>query len=1176
MIDFSSYRLPFRLGATLASSHFGLKQLDQNRVRGNVTNGTLLLVDPLKASIALKIATLALEHAQIKIPTRVQHAYCLLPFVLGLAHLISANMRDTLSLDDSSPSARRLIRGEKLYEFTALWFSRANMAISGLGLLALGVQGQHGFMGCVAAGALFDRLADKVFEKINAQTNSFPVRLFTNAVIELTLVRLKMTTVTTAVTNIFVNAAWHSDFNPFSIHSNASRVFSRIYAGMDEFATPLASRTYSLANWLYFSVIGARAVAEVAASYERNTTWSGSMSHKLLVVLSSARATWIIKALPIKWNLQDRAGQTILHVICVTNRAAYRTRGMIERVAANMTPSDLNKPNKKGVTPLHMACIFGNVEAVRQLLKREVDVNKPIDNKDHSWHQFTPLELACLNNNETIAKLLINAQADLNVKHPTRGHALSIAIGAGCSSSFLHSLLEKMAITPEEMIFMRTLIDCRSGNLEAIKNHLSNTPLEKLSLSYHNILKTTAFGQNQQQLDVLNYLCEFGRKNGINLNSANKSGETALHATCECGNEKAVKVLLSFEEIDPNVVDSQGLPPLYYAHKAKSHSKALVKLLEECSRLDTNSLGYKQVRFFDLFELDLKSHEQLLELYKKLGRAPDEIYLCQVMVESAINVNLPSYDGKPVLQRAAESGMTNWVLALLKREGTLLESTAKDGTKLDLLQACNLKTQDLKQWINKVVLQLPFKAVDRLASNIKQDMDYLVNPLLLAIGVQSETTRDKILNQLSQLSFPNESLHLYAGQHDRIMWVAQVLERMNIVEEAVSKMAPSAALAVLSLVSKRTREKLQDYFQSCLENIGTDYEEAIKTKILEFKEAIANNTLIKKDWAHHKTAVLADSRHLQALNQIILDTHLENASAALSLASDETRNKLKLRIEQDLEKAFTEASPVIEKNIFSQFEVALDAQKIAAPEDEEHLEKLAEILLRAQADLKLLRIAQAALKKYRLELEGLSPKFPVDEENVKFDLTLEQQAEEEANQEEAAIIVANIVGQEKRMSDYQKILDFDPSHLDHFGIETGADLHLIGIDTVPLTLLKMIKGQDKLPDQWQNGIVARLEDGIRRLKEIASHTGDETLKQLSKDSSDKLKALLDSGKKDREMVDALIDQECDRLKKLLRCYMKQKEKTRGEDNKSLTQSFPVGVWKDFWMERASARGLLHD
>jgi ankyrin repeat protein len=95
-------------------------------------------------------------------------------------------------------------------------------------------------------------------------------------------------------------------------------------------------------------------------------------------------------------------GRTPLHIACLYGNMEVAKR----LVAANGI--DVNKPDNAGRTPLYLACENGNLEVAGLLLASRANVNLP--DKDG----FTPLHFASYNGHTEVAGLLIDRGADID------------------------------------------------------------------------------------------------------------------------------------------------------------------------------------------------------------------------------------------------------------------------------------------------------------------------------------------------------------------------------------------------------------------------------------------------------------------------------------------------------------------------------------------------------------------------------------------------------------------------------------------------------------------------------------------------------------------------------------------------------------------------------------------
>ena len=117
-----------------------------------------------------------------------------------------------------------------------------------------------------------------------------------------------------------------------------------------------------------------------------------------------------------------------------------KVRQMLDRIAD--TPDfygesieSVNQPNCRGDTPLHVAAIWGDRDAISLLVSAGTKVNA------QGEHGFTPLhEASAQGNSEAVAELL-SLGADASIRNSNGETALEVAILSGESTTV--KLLEK-------------------------------------------------------------------------------------------------------------------------------------------------------------------------------------------------------------------------------------------------------------------------------------------------------------------------------------------------------------------------------------------------------------------------------------------------------------------------------------------------------------------------------------------------------------------------------------------------------------------------------------------------------------------------------------------------------------------------------------------------------------
>src|SRR6266403_891490 len=234
----------------------------------------------------------------------------------------------------------------------------------------------------------------------------------------------------------------------------------------------------------------------------------------------------------------------------------------------------------KGVTPLHSAALYGDLEMVQELLAYEVDVNVQWDN---GW---TPLLDAALDNSRhtrihnivqsplDVARILIDHGAEINARSTEDSWTpLHLAAKNG-GVEFVRVLLEHGANVSAEDKEGRTPLhgaaECRSFELVCLllehgadvnaQTNYSSTPL--------------LMAANIGNVEVVRVLL----KHGADAGAKDEEGRTPLHGAAECRSVELVRLLLE-HGADVNAQTNHSLTPLLMA--AKSGNVEVVRVLLE-------------------------------------------------------------------------------------------------------------------------------------------------------------------------------------------------------------------------------------------------------------------------------------------------------------------------------------------------------------------------------------------------------------------------------------------------------------------------------------------------------------------------------------------------------------------------------------------------------------------
>ena len=300
-----------------------------------------------------------------------------------------------------------------------------------------------------------------------------------------------------------------------------------------------------------------------------------------------------------------------------------------------------NHQENGGVTPMHLACEAGFVEVLQTLLEHGGEYEKKrLDGR-------TCLEIAVIHNQLSCLKHIMETVSnDLarkygatpkKKKNTLPGYLNSLVATDGVT--VLLSCIQHFDIEIARYLVYRGKVDVTQKN--SITGEMPIT-----------------FAAEQNKIAVVDLLIKEAKLKGDSIvNSARKSGSTALHIACTHGHLKLVEYLLGVEEIDINRQSAIGMTPLMEAAKGR-HGK-IVKVLASnpaCNMNIVSSIGLSALHC-SVVAQDIASVEAILR--SKKGKI------------------MPKKSGTNCLHSSCERGLQNIVQLLLS------VATDEDVNKVD-------------------------------------------------------------------------------------------------------------------------------------------------------------------------------------------------------------------------------------------------------------------------------------------------------------------------------------------------------------------------------------------------------------------------------------------------------------------------------------------------------------
>lgn len=288
---------------------------------------------------------------------------------------------------------------------------------------------------------------------------------------------------------------------------------------------------------------------------------------------------------------------------------------------------DVNKEDKEGDSPLHVAIKEKRTKTVKALLSR-ADLNMNAINRD----ERTPIETAIEEENEVIARLLL-AHPKINFLSTSKISVLNLTLRSEMSNQFIFCMINELWAASKLEEFYNQLSSVlkweKSKICGLIKHiieigHPTHDPLLTVLIT-HDYYKSVAPGNysfEEAALELIGSLSTFHTEE-LRLNTKGMYSNTALIMATFWGIDSIARKLLDNKHIEINHTNAQGHSALMWAAR-KDMQKTIEKLLLK-PHLQVNYAGSAEKKTALMWALEYKKTAvavQILECNQELKHSP--------------------------------------------------------------------------------------------------------------------------------------------------------------------------------------------------------------------------------------------------------------------------------------------------------------------------------------------------------------------------------------------------------------------------------------------------------------------------------------------------------------------------------------------------------------------------
>lgn len=343
----------------------------------------------------------------------------------------------------------------------------------------------------------------------------------------------------------------------------------------------------------------------------------------------------IVKHLDINHINQNL--ENFLHIIVPLNRIES-VKWLVQK-GVNSDEADAN-----GVTPLMLACQYGFIDSVMELLK----TTKDIDKKDHD--DFSAIEYAVINGRYNIYKKMRPLIKDINRKNKKGQSLLHLAIKAN-SSQIVDDLYED-----EEFKFSKEILFYKNtySNKEILNSILSKfDSLNHLDSHGRSILFYVVTNGVESE-DIFNSLVS----SGLNMNHLDKYGNNILFhliyyiigrkIQIERNSEDDKKEeLINLIELIPVLVESGICTDI-----SNNDDETILTVSAK-----NNCIDILETLFENDVDIDIQNRKQETALNTVILKSQQFMNVIQLLLDYGANPNIKDINGKNPIEKLIEASL---------------------------------------------------------------------------------------------------------------------------------------------------------------------------------------------------------------------------------------------------------------------------------------------------------------------------------------------------------------------------------------------------------------------------------------------------------------------------------------------------------------------------------------